>query len=269
MNSIDALDGLTSYEFNRLFTHKNLLSTNNLKLVKGEKFNWKSFILNLKSGDVYFKNKLRKTCTDTSEACLLYCLDHQKRGKFTNVKWARMIKTKRYFFDPKKFKIDIYNEIKRKGQWWAKNRPSWRTCYRLDGTSDLGIGRAIAGWPTMQNYQFYDYSKNPNVLKKYIKGHYTSNYHLTFSWSGENKQSCLYALENGVNVAVPILNEIKAMQDLPSLWHPNKLWGYPVINGENSDLRFLDSKQGAIVALKPKGSLIHDTSGFLIRGSWA
>ena len=120
----------------------------------------------------------------------------------------------------------------------------------------------------MHNYQFYDYTKNPNVLKKYVKGHYSDNYYLTFSWSGENKQDCLYALENGVNVAVPILNEIKALQHLPSLWHPKKLWGYPVINGENSDLRFLDNKQGAIVALKPKGSLIHDTSGFLVRGSW-
>ena len=40
MNSIDALDGLTSYEFNQLFTHKNLLSTNNLKLIKGERFKW-------------------------------------------------------------------------------------------------------------------------------------------------------------------------------------------------------------------------------------
>ena len=58
------------------------------------------------------------------------------------------------------------------------------------------------------------------------------------------------------------------MQDTPSFWHPNKLWGWPVINGENSDLRFLDSKKGAIVALKPKGELIHDTSGFLVRGSW-
>ncbi len=45
---------------------------------------------------------------------------------------------------------------------------------------------------------------------------------------------------------------------------PQSLWGYPVINGDAHDARFLDTA-GAVVGLKAKGSAKSDRSGFVIR----
>ena len=46
--------------------------------------------------------------------------------------------------------------------------------------------------------------------------------------------------------------------ELPKTWQ-----GKPVINGDESDLRFLDPK-GVIVGLKAKGQGKKDTSGFVV-----
>jgi hypothetical protein len=39
--------------------------------------------------------------------------------------------------------------------------------------------------------------------------------------------------------------------------------GYPVVDGDKDDLRFLDPKGGHIVALYAKGKAKKDTSGFV------
>jgi hypothetical protein len=56
----------------------------------------------------------------------------------------------------------------------------------------------------------------------------------------------------GGNVAV-VFNEL-----------PETYLGKPVINGDESDLRFLDPK-GVIVGLKAKGKAIKDDSGFVVQ----
>jgi len=89
-------------------------------------------------------------------------------------------------------------------------------------------------WPMLG---FYDYTKIPNR-----KG-LPPNYKLTFSFSGNNLNDCRKALANGMNVAVPFLN------GLPTTW-----LGYPVIDGDADDLRFLDPNP-CIVGLKAKGPL--------------
>ena len=249
-----------------LFVHKNLFTSQNYKTVKGEKYKHKTFVLYKKSGEIEIDGKIKNSCPNKSDACYKYCLDNAGRGSFTSVKLSRLIKTKRYYFNSGKFKDDVANEINRKYKWWSKNKPDWRLAFRCDGTSDLGVGRSISyGVPLDVN--LYDYTKNFNVVKRYIRGDYSKNYHITFSYSGENKKECIEALNMGVNVAVPFIHNIKAMRDLPTSWHPEQFWGYPVISGENSDLRFLDPAP-SIVALKPKGSLMRDHSGFAIRGDW-
>ena len=40
--------------------------------------------------------------------------------------------------------------------------------------------------------------------------------------------------------------------------------GYPTVNGELSDQRFLDPKGGYVVLLTPKGKAKRDTSGFTV-----
>ena len=253
-------------ETSGLFIHKNLFTSQNYKTVKGEKQKYKTYVLYKKSGEIEIDGKKKNSCPNKSAACYKYCLDNAGRGSFNAVKLSRLIKTKRYYFDPARFKADVINEIHRKFKWWAKNKPDWRLAFRCDGTSDLGVGRAISH-SVPDSVNLYDYTKNFNVVKKYIDGDYSKNYHLTFSYSGENKKECIEALNMGVNVAVPFIHDHKPVRSLPTLWHPEQFWGYPVISGENSDLRFLDPSP-SIVALKPKGSLMQDYSGFAIRGAW-
>ena len=46
--------------------------------------------------------------------------------------------------------------------------------------------------------------------------------------------------------------------ELPTHWN-----GFPVINGDENDLRFLDPK-GVVVGLKAKGKAKTDTTGFVV-----
>ncbi len=59
-------------------------------------------------------------------------------------------------------------------------------------------------------------------------------------------------LSNGINVAVVFKDKL-----------PAEFLGFPVIDGDISDTRFLDS-QGVIVGLKAKGKAKQDTSGFVV-----
>jgi hypothetical protein len=63
----------------------------------------------------------------------------------------------------------------------------------------------------------------------------------------------LKVLEGGGNVAAVFSCQ------LPDSWH-----GYTVINGDLSDLRFLD-RRGCVVGLKAKGAAKRDTSGFVVQ----
>ena len=80
-----------------------------------------------------------------------------------------------------------------------------------------------------------------------------SNYHLTFSRSECNEAQCLEVMARGGNVAAVFAAP-------PAQWN-----GRPVIDGDKSDLRFLDPR-GVVVGLTAKGALgKRDTSGFVIR----
>ena len=70
------------------------------------------------------------------------------------------------------------------------------------------------------------------------------NYHLTFSMSEDNKDICMDMLKAGKNVAM-VFN-VKKDKPLPSQYK-----GFKVINGDETDLRFLD-ENNVIVGLKYK-----------------
>ena len=246
-----------------------LLTSQNAKTIKGEKRGYKTFVLYLASGDKSLKEYGKAggldVCPNKSRACFTFCLDNAGRGRFSAVKLARLVKTKRYRLDPAKFIQDVSQELARKVKWWSSNRPDWQLVLRADGTSDIGIGRRICH--DHPGVQFMDYTKHLQVIRRDRKIPYGSNYHLTFSWSGENKKECSEALALGYNVAVPFIHNIKAIRGLPTTWHPPEFMGYPVISGENDDLRFLDPSP-SIVALRPKGRAVYDASGFVVRGDW-
>ena len=85
-----------------------------------------------------------------------------------------------------------------------------------------------------------------------LKGSLPSNYHLTFSRSEANEAQALDVLKAGGNVACVFSGSL-----------PETYLGFRVINGDESDLRFLDPS-GVIVGLKAKGKAKKDASGFVI-----
>jgi hypothetical protein len=79
------------------------------------------------------------------------------------------------------------------------------------------------------------------------------NYKVTYSRSEKSTDVELISLLNeGVNVAVVFKKDL-----------PFKYLGFPVINGDATDLRYNDAK-GCIVGLKAKGLAKKDTSGFVV-----
>ena len=100
--------------------------------------------------------------------------------------------------------------------------------------------------------KFYDYTK---VLGR-TKALQLKNYHLTFSVAENNDADAWKALAQGYNLAVVL--RVKRKEPKPKFWS-----GYPVIDGDKSDVRFKDPKHGHIVALFPKGKARFDTSGFV------
>jgi hypothetical protein len=126
-------------------------------------------------------------------------------------------------------------------------------CVRLNGTSDLGWeGLAKSIMEEFSDVQFYDYTKVLPRMKRFCEGKFPKNYHLTFSRSECNWEDCKIVLSLGGNVASVFYKVL-----------PDNYEGYKVIDGDLSDLRFLDDKN-VIVGLKAKGKAKYDESGFVV-----
>lgn len=218
-----------------------LLSTGtDAKTVKGEKFGWQTFILYLAPHIASGRN----VCPWASKGCAAACLNTAGRGAMKSVQDARLRKTRWFFEDREGFMKALESDIDAAAKLAMRNK--MKPCIRLNGTSDIGWERVIASFPTMQ---FYDYTKS----KDRILAPVPANYHLTFSRSEENEADALDVLSHGKNVAV-----VFSSSDLPEHWN-----GYGVIDGDESDLRFLD-EDNVVVGLKAKGKARQDTSGFVV-----
>ena len=229
-----------------------LLSTGNPKLLKGEKKGYMSFVLHLAPSTLSGKN----TCPKATEGCKSACLNTAgrggifKKGETTNViQQARIRKTQFFFQNRRDFlnqlTVDILRGIKK------AEKAGMIPCFRLNGTSDISwekyeVANGKNIFQMFPEVQFYDYTKINNRKVSHIK-----NYHLTFSKADGNDMDVRLAASNGLNVAA-VFREI-----------PETYLGRPVINGDETDLRFLDPK-GVIVGLKAKGKARKDTTGFVI-----
>jgi len=161
---------------------------------------------------------------------------------------ARKAKTKWMVKDPESFKAQLGKDIEalvRKSE-----RLGMTPAVRINGTSDL----PKLAWEMAEKYpdvQFYDYTKHPRPWE-----HTRPNYHLTFSLSETNEAAAKAALDHGVNVAVPFF--VKKGAPLPK-----EFLGRPVIDGDLTDLRFLDKGDGVVVGLRAKGRAKKDVTGFV------
>jgi hypothetical protein len=191
-------------------------------------------------------------CPAASNGCKMSCLNTAGRGRFNNVQTARLNKTLRFFKDRNGFLADLIDDI---GYMVDKaDKLGKIPVVRLNGTSDIdwenikidGFMNIFEYWPQVQ---FYDYTKR---IARLNRTKLPDNYHLTFSLSEVNKVAAKRVLSLGFNVAA-VFHTI-----------PNQYESIEVINGDNTDLRFLEGYQGKIVGLKAKGKAKKDTSGFVI-----
>lgn len=185
------------------------------------------------------------TCAFASDGCLKACLISAGRGAFYNVTRARIVKTLALFFDMPRYEKTLHKSIESLKRKAAKR--GMRPVVRLNGTTDLAWEKITNLMQYHSDVQFYDYTKNP----RRAIGEMPANYDLTFSLSESNKKDAIKVLQNGGRVAVVFRKDI-----------PKAFWGIKVVNGDNTDLRFLDA-QNCIVGLKAKGKAKKDKSGFV------
>jgi len=250
-----------------------LLTVGNPKVAKGRKLGYLTAILHLAPHTMSGYN----TCPMATAGCSSACLNIAGRGGLfagcktkhlsgsemvqqivdgrlvNRIQNARIRRTKMFFENRGEFFTLLVDEIKQVIR--LARRHGLTPVFRLNGTSDIrwevypvtvdGIQyRNIMS--VFEGYQFYDYTKIPN------RRNLPKNYHLTFSLADGNELNAWVAIENGMNLAV-----VFRTKNFPKVFMTLN-----VVNGDEHDLRFLDSR-GSIAALKAKGKAKYDTTGFV------
>lgn len=184
--------------------------------------------------------------------CETACLVWQGRGRMNSVYKGRLRKTSLFLENPAAFLDQLRKELRNLRN--RARRKNYTAIARLDGTSDLGLAERFA--PEFLRIQFYDYTK---VVQRVYRARKHHNWHVTFSRGAGNEQTALQLLhERACNVAAVF--RVRKGEPLPKEWR-----GFPVIDGDIHDFRFLDSpRAGAVVGLRAKGSAYRDTSGFVV-----
>ena len=183
------------------------------------------------------------------EHCHVHCLNGSGRNKadiaLRGVENSRVnigrIKRTRLFYQnrPTFMRLLIHELIRTKAY---AERINYDFSVRLNCTSDLSPSLFVdpdTGLNVLElfpNVQFYDYTK---VLSRYVLAEKHKNYHLTFSYDGYNDEKCLEVLKYGGQVAVVFLNQ----KELPSYF-----MGYPVVDGNEDDIRYKNGS-GVIIGL--------------------
>ena len=194
--------------------------------------------------------------------CLDACLYYAGRGKFENVKAARLARTKLYLTNPAAYFKQLIKEIIALEKKAAKL--GLKPLVRLNGTSDIrweNIGfyypeKTGTGFKLIYhrnifeffpNIQFMDYTKIPN-RDNAMNGisDFPSNYDLTFSYSGapEFQKYNKRAIDKGMRIAA-VFDKVES---IPFTFHKRQ-----VLSGDDNDLTFTKPKN-SILALYAKGS---------------
>jgi hypothetical protein len=232
------------------------------KAVKGEKKGFMTAVMHLAphiSAGVVTKSGTAVNVCPSADGCELPCLTTAGRGgifkigETTNaIQEARKTRTRKLFMNRAEFIAQLTKEILAFHK--KASRAAMEAAIRLNGTSDLdfdGLFPEIMALIESLGIHRYDYTKVASRIKRMRPA-----YHLTFSLSAGNDKAAGQWLRNGGNVAV-----VFRTKDLPAHYTIDGETR-PVIDGDESDLRFLDDA-GVIVGLKAKGRAKKDFSGFV------
>jgi|ERR1044072_411170 hypothetical protein len=222
----------------QMYNETRLLTKNNFKTLKGEKYGYFTYILYMSPATD--NSQGINLCPHASAGCAMACLFTSGfGGMYEKVANGRRNKTEWFLHNRESFLLQLDKEISAIEKRVTNIE---RVCIRLNGTTDIRWEKfAIRDGKNIfelhPEIQFYDYTKNPKRFDIELP----ANYHLTFSRSEENDVIALQLLNRGVSVAMVFKKT------------PETYMGYPVINGDENDLRFLDPK-GVVIGLKYKRS---------------
>ena len=219
-----------------------LCGKSNAKTLKGEKKNVTTYVMYLAP---HTQNSQGiNICTNASEGCIDACLFSAGRGRFGSVIYARTNKTEYYLKEKKLFLYQLEKEIQKYINRHKKDGSKF--AIRLNGTSDINFNSVMRKYPEVT---FYDYT--PNLRR--VKNNNVANYDLTFSRKEDNEAKVLEALSLGIRTAIVVSEDV---------YKSLKFDGKILIDGDQDDLRYMDSK--GIVVLYAKGDGKKDESGFVI-----
>ena len=254
-----------------------LFTFDNGKTPKGEKQGYLTAIMYLAPSDL----SGYQMCPFARLAqCETPCLNTAGRGKFDNVQKARIRKTLMFQQHRGKFDALLIKEMHRAQR--KADKMGLTLVVRLNGTSDIpwenepvlfvkvplppesGYEYELQGLTIFEcfpNTQYYDYSKYPTRHKL------PANYHLTFSYSGVDSFKPIVKKWRNKRVE----QNMAVVFESEQAKYQTKF--YNVVNGDESDLRFLDKRsavpgyinQFVVVGLTAKGNAKNDTTGFVVR----
>ncbi len=194
-------------------------------------------------------------CPFATPQCKAICLSTSGRLNMSPAQNAMLNRTLFYKYDRQGFKTMLYKEIEKHIK--KANKKGLLPVIRLNGTSDLPWETIFPDmFSRFSSTVFYDYTKYPISKRQNLP----SNYYLLRSKSEENHGELNAMIQKG-NVAVVF--DTKKGLPLPPSYK-----GFPVLDGDLDDLRFLDPR-GVIVGLRAKGKArkIEATeTGFIQRG---
>tara|TARA_Y100001972_G_scaffold30300_1_gene37324 strand:+ start:674 stop:1540 length:867 start_codon:yes stop_codon:yes gene_type:complete len=257
---------IKAYQQSFKLNYNTLLSEN----PKTKKSSIKTFILHLSPSN---SSGVINVCKSAFN-CKKLCLHRSGNPKFLNSKIkSRINKTIAFDYSQNDFMNLLILSIIRN---YRKNN-SLKTAIRLNGTSDVSFENIQIYIPVSlsdfiynrfsininsgyycnifevfkheKNIIFYDYTKEKREWKNLLN---EFNYHLTFSFDGENNKvninRCYEAMQEEVNIASCI--NMKKSELLPSKFF-SKIFNkeFDVIDGDNErgDMRFLDPKNKLIL----------------------
>jgi hypothetical protein len=188
-------------------------------------------------------------CPNSTAGCRSSCLFYGGRGQLHTIRKARLARTILFWQDPTAFMMLLRRDL----NLWSEraSRTGRRLFVRMNSLSDVEWELiSPATFRDNPHIFFYDYTK---LSWRLTSPHKPENYHLTFSRSELNEETCKALLANGHNVAV-------VFRSRP---FPKFFWGFPVVDATVHDLRPFDAP-GHVVALEALGEAKRDHSGFVI-----
>ena len=214
-------------------------SRGNTKLRKSERIEYRIRGLSLAPGSAAM-------CPHATESCRISCVGGKNVGMavvFPSIHQARERKTQLFLKNRPWFMQQLREEIRHEQQL-AENDGA-QLVLRLNTYSDLDWSDIFYDFPDIIGY---DYSKVHSRWLRIQRGDWPKNYAITFSWSENPKHQewCARILAEGGNVAIAFTNPGRGYcgngayrQVLPGFWTIGGV-RYPVHDGDNTDLRFLD-----------------------------